>query len=312
MKKMSIIVPVYYNEGSLSKLFERLVVVKQRLLEKSVGLQLIFVDDGSGDNSLNELLRLKETIKETISDVCVVKLTRNFGAVHACKAASKYVEGDCFSFLAADLQDPPELILEMVDQWLMGSKFVICRRNTRQDPWLTKQFSHLYYFLIRVLVDKNYPKGGFDMTLMDKSILPYLLNSGKNIYTPLYIYWLGFKPTILHYDRLKREHGKSRWTFSKKITALLDSLLGFSILPIRLVSVIGFSVSLMSLAYGTVIVVNTLLGKAVMPGFPTIVALITFLLGSILFSLGMIGEYLWRTFDEVNHRPSSVIDEVFL
>lgn len=308
MKKISIIVPVYYNELSLFKLFERLLVVEQKLLAKSVKMQFIFVDDGSGDNSLKELLK----IKEIRSDVCVVKLTRNFGVVHAGKAGCKYVTGDCFTFLAADLQDPPEMILEMVDHWLAGSKFVICRRNARKDPLLSKMFSSIYYFLIRAMVDKNYPKGGFDLALMDKAILPYLLESSKNIYTPLYVYWLGFKPTILHYDRAKREHGKSRWTFTKKVSAFLDALLGFSILPIKFASLIGLIVSFFSLIYGGTIVITALLGKSVLPGFPTIIALITFLLGLIIFILGMIGEYLWRTFVEVNQRPESVIDDVYL
>jgi len=241
----------------------------------------------------------------------VIKLTRNFGAVHASKTGFRYVTGDCFIILAADLQDPPELILKMVDHWLQGSKFVICTRNSRQDPLLSKLFARIYYQLLRFFVDKNYPKGGFDLALMDQSLLSFLVNSGKNIYTPLYAYWLGFKPVIIQYDRAKRIHGKSRWTFFKKLSAFFDALLGFSIFPIRFISIIGVFLSIASFIYGSVIVINALLGNAVLPGFPTIVALVSFLLGLIIVMLGIIGEYLWRTFDEVNSRPESVIDEIY-
>ncbi len=305
--KVSIIIPVYFNAESLPYLFEKLRILEGQLHSLDMTLELIFVDDGSGDDSLNELFRIKELRPETI----IVKLTRNFGAVHASKCGFRFVTGDCFTILAADLQDPPELILQMVDKWRNGSKFTICERISRDDPIASQIFSGLFYWLLNRLVVSNYPSGGYDMALMDKSLLPHIVNSSKNLYTPLLAYWLGFKPEILYYHRPKREHGKSRWTFKKKFTAFLDVMLGFSVTPIRLISAIGAVVAVFSFLYGTSITINAILGNVPVKGFAALAALITFLLGLVIIMLGIIGEYLWRVFDEVNKRPEVVIDEVF-
>jgi len=307
MKTLSVVVPVYFNEKSLPTLFLKLRDVEFRLLDEQIKLELIFVDDGSGDHSFVELMK----IKEQRPDTKVIKLTRNFGAIHASKTGCRFATGDCFMILAADLQDPPELIFQLIEKWKKGSKFTICTRSTREDPRLTQLFAKVYYWLVRRLVDKTYPTGGFDIALMDKTLLPYLINSNKNIYTPLYMYWLGFKPTIIEYHRPKRPHDHSRWTFKKKITACLNSILGFSIIPIRLITATGLLVSLSSMLFAMVIIVNAFLGKFAVPGFPTIVSLICLLLGLIIVMLGIIGEYLWRTFDSVNARPESVIDEIY-
>jgi len=132
-RKISIVIPVYFNEASLPELFDELLSIEKELLGKNVETELIFVDDGSKDGSLRELLRLKEHRPTTR----IIKLTRNFGAVHASKAGIQFVTGDCFVVLAADLQDPPQLILSMVDKWLLGRKFVICKRTYRDDPLRT-------------------------------------------------------------------------------------------------------------------------------------------------------------------------------
>jgi glycosyltransferase involved in cell wall biosynthesis len=306
MKKVSIIVPVYFNAESLPILFEQLQGIESKLKTRDLALELIFVNDGSGDTSQEELLRIKKTRPETK----IIKLTRNFGAVHASKCGMQFVTGDCFTTLAADLQDPPELILQMADKWKAGSKFTICERVSRHDPPVTKFFAVLYYWFLHKLVLSDYPSGGYDMALMDKALLPHMQQSSKNLYTPLLAYWLGFKPEVIHYNRAKRLHGKSRWTFSKKVKAFLDVMLGFSVTPIRLISTIGAFVSLVSFSYGVSVVLHALFGKIPVPGFATLTALITFLLGLIIIMLGVIGEYLWRIFDEVNKRPEVVIDEV--
>jgi len=306
-RKMSIVIPVYFHETALPHLYEALMQIEKKLLEKNIELELIFVDDGSGDGSLNELLKIKELRKETK----VIKLTKNFGGVHAYKAGLQFVTGDAFVNLAADLQDPPELILTMVDRWLNGAKYVICKRTARNDPPTSKLFAYIYYKLVRLLVVEDYPPRGFDLALMDAALLPYLQNSSKNINPPLFTYWLGFQPEVILYERKKRSFGKSRWTFWKKVSLFLDSLLGFSVAPIRLISFVGFLVSLVSFAYGTWISINALRGKTVVLGFATIVTILSFLLGLIIVMLGVIGEYIWRIFDEINKRPESVIDEIY-
>jgi dolichol-phosphate mannosyltransferase len=164
---------------------------------------------------------------------------------------------------------------------------------------------------LRLFVVKDYPRGGFDLALMDKALLPYLNNSSKNINTPLFAYWLGFKPDVITYVRRERIHGKSRWNFWKRLKLFIDAILGFSIVPIRMISLIGLIVSMLSFGYGTLILINTLIGRSAVPGFATIVALTSFLLGLVIVMLGVIGEYLWRIFDETNKRPDAVIDEVY-
>jgi len=300
------VVPVYFNAGSLPGLYEALTRVEADLAHRNLALQLIFVDDGSQDGSLAEL----EAIKRKRPDTVVVKLTRNFGAVPAVRTGLRYVTGDCFAFLAADLQDPPDLIVRMADKWLAGSKFVICERETRDDPLSSRLFSKVYYFLLRKFVLPGYPAGGFDLALMDRAMLAPLRDSAKSAFLPLLAYWLGFRPEVLQYHRQPRLHGRSRWTLRKKYRAFLDVMLGFSVTPIRFFSSVGAIVSIGSFGYGAAVVIAALVGDIPVPGFSTIVALVTFLLGLIILMLGVIGEYLWRVFDESNRRPEAVVDEV--
>ena len=307
VRRVSVIVSVYYNEESLPLLFAELLKVEEKLGDQNVELELIFVDDGSGDASLSELLKIKQQRKSTK----VIKLTRNFGAIHAMKTGLQFVTGGSFIILAADLQDPPELIPELVQLWLSGSKYVLCARTDRRDPLWSKLFAKIYYWLLRIFVVQDYPPGGYDLALMGRVFLPYLRDSAKNINPALFAYWLGFKPEVIRYKRKQRAHGHSRWTFSKKAKLFFDSILGFSIVPIRTILAVGVLVSLASFGYGSVIAINAILGRTDVPGFATIVALISFLLGLMIVMLGVIGEYLWRIFDEINERPESVIDEVY-
>lgn len=306
MKTVSIVIPVYFNAESLPLLFQSLLEVESDLKEYKLGLQLIFVDDGSGDESFAELVKIKEQRPETT----IVKLARNFGAVSASKTGLQFVTGDCFMLLAADLQDPPSIIIEMARKWQDNNPYVIAVRKERDDPFFTRVYASIYYWLLRTLVVPNYPHGGFDMFMLDKKALPHLRDSAKDINPSLLSYWLGFSPVKIEYTRGKRLHGKSRWTFTKKVKFLLDSLLGFSVLPLRLISLFGVIVSLLSFSYGGLVVINALLGYRDVQGFPTLVALLTFILGLIIIMLGIIGEYLWRIFAQLNQRPEVVIDEI--
>src|SRR6202007_2701102 len=139
----------------------------------------------------------------------VVKLTRNFGSVHACKVGLNYVTGDCTTWLSADLQDPPELVIAMNDKWVAGSKFVIARRESRVDPPLTRLFAGIYHWLVRKMITEGYPKGGVDIVLMDAALVPYIRGSSKNMNPTLLAHWLGYKPAAVPYERRKRQHGKS-------------------------------------------------------------------------------------------------------
>lgn len=305
MKTLSIVVPVYFNEESLPILADRLFALEEQLQQAAVAMELIFVDDGSGDRSWERLLDIKRARPATK----LVRLTRNFGAVHASKCGLQFVTGDGFLILAADLQDPPELIESMVERWQNGARFVICTRISRDDPPTSKFFAAIYYWLLHRLVMADYPQGGYDMALMDAAMLPHLRTSSKNLYTPLLAYWLGYKPEIIPYHRAERVHGRSRWTFRKKFKAFIDVMLGFSVTPIRAISAFGSVVSVCSFGYGLSVVIHALLGDIPVPGFASMMTLITFLLGLIILMLGLIGEYVWRIFDEANKRPEVVIAE---
>ena len=307
MNKLSIVIPVYWNEESIPILYQKLIKVENQLKTIDFELELIFVDDGSGDHSLNKLLE----IKQARPDTRVIKLSRNFGAVSASKTGIRFVSGDCFLILAADLQDPPELIFSLVQRWVAGSKYVICARGERQDPVLNKFFAGIYYVLLRLFVIKNYPFNGYDMALMDKMFLPYIQKIGQNINTPLFCYWLGIKPDIIHYERQKRVGGKSKWTFRKRVNFFVNSILGFSVLPLRTISVFGFIVSLISFVYGALVIVARLKGEIPIQGYAALASLISFLLGIVIMELGIIGEYIWRIFEQVINKPEAVVEEVY-
>jgi len=304
-KLISIIIPVYFNEKSLPSLFKRLIALRSKLKNHDLDSELIFVDDGSQDRSLEFLINFKKKYK-----LCkVIKLTRNFGAVNASKVGLSYVNGDAFTILAADLQDPPDLIYDMALIWLnKRSKFIICERDSRSDPFFKKLFARCYYLFIRLFIIKNYPKGGFDMALMDNDLLPFLINGSKNTFTPILAFWLGFQPTIIKYHRQPRKHGKSSWTFSKNLGVFFDVVIGFSALPLRVASILGFFVSLFSFGYGIMIIINKMSSEGFVSGYPSLVVLITFLFGLNLLIIGLMGEYLVRINNEINKRPGAVID----
>lgn len=306
VKKLSVVIPVFNNAESLPELSKRLVNLTIGLRVLSVEIELIFVDDGSSDNSYQVLSSLDfSPIK-----VKLVRLIKNFGAVSASRTGVTLVSGDMFTILAADLQDPPELILEMVREWKDGNKFVICERRTRKDPTITKFFSQVHYFFVRHIVFKSYPRGGFDMALIDGSLLATINSSVKTGSVPYLAFSLGYTPKVIKYDRPERLHGVSGWTFWKKFNFFLDLLLGYSNKPIRLISGLGVVVSFASFSYGVAVVGNAAFNQISVPGFAALAALISFLIGVQLLMLGIIGEYLWRIYEQVNNRPISVIESV--
>ena len=307
MRTVSVVVPVYCNSESLPLLFDRLSRIETRLHDVGLLMELIFVDDGSTDASLERLLKIKEERPATK----VIKLSRNFGEFRASKCGVQFVTGECFAILAADLQDPPELLLEMARYWIDGTKFVVCVRDSRSDPLLSRVLSGLYYRMLRLLVIPEYPRGGYDFALMDRSFLPFLRDSSKNAPIPLLAYSLGFTPAQILYHREQRQHGSSRWTLRKKFSAFIDAMLGFSTTPIRVVSAIGVSFALLSFAVSIYTVIATVLEGAVVPGWASIVALTSFMFGVVIVMLGVIGEYLSRILSEVNKRPEVVIDQVY-
>lgn len=307
MKKFSIIIPVYFNELNLPETISQLIG-----LEKSINrylFELVFVDDGSDDRSLEILLDYQLKFPEIIK---IVKLTRNFGSMAAIQAGLTVVTGDCVGMISADLQDPPELFLEMLDYWEKGTKAVFAVRQGREESLLTKQFSNCYYSLIRKFAIPGYPDGGFDFFIIDRQVIDELNRiQEKNTNLMTLIFWLGYEPIMIPYIRRKRTKGKSRWTLSKKIKLFIDTFVAFSYFPIRILSVIGFLVAVSSFAYGTFILFTWLIMGIDVKGYVPIMLIMTFTSGIQMTMLGVLGEYLWRTLDETRRRPAFVIDKIF-
>ncbi len=308
MKTVSVVIPVYFNETSLPLLFDELREFEAQLAQRQLNLELIFVNDGSKDNSQQVLIEFKQKRPQTK----IVKHTKNFGAIAASKTGFQYVTGDAFLVHSADLQDPVSQILAMVDEWLKGHKYVIAVRTDREDPMTTKIFSRIYYWILQTLVLADYPTGGFDLMLSEKEILPYLLKSDRHVNVNVYTYALGYTPKTLFYARRKRTHGRSRWTFRKKLNHMVNTITSFSAAPIRIMAVFGFFVSLVSFLYGAHMIISRLQDKVSLPGFVTIVVMISFFSGLILLMLGIIGEYMYRTFERTGHRPEAVVESAYL
>jgi dolichol-phosphate mannosyltransferase len=306
MPKLSVVVPVYFNEASLPHLEASLLSLERDLAGDSVELELIFVNDGSLDKSL-ELLR---GVQLRRPGTIVLNHLSNQGSMEAIKTGLKYVTGNCFTYLAADLQDPPELLVEMVREWTRGARFVVRTRASRQDPFLTKFFAWLNYRMVRLLIMPTYPEGGFDMAVMDKVFLPHLLRCGHNKNLAMFAWSLGIPAKILTYHRQEREHGKSMWTFRKKINYFIDSSVGFSVKPMRLATGIGFCIALGCFLYVGVVVVGKAFGFIDVPGFAALAALLGFLNGCAFIFMGLLGEYIWRIYREMDRHAEPIIEEI--
>jgi len=308
MFKLSIVIPVYFNELNLNDTYR---VLKQKVLEKladqNFDYELIFVDDGSQDRSYEILLDLKRHD----SKIKIIKLSRNFGSINACFAGIAYAKGDCLVMTSADLQDPPELILNMLQKWHESYKIVIASRKSRGDPFFSKICSLFFYRFFRLLAQKNIPKNGFDYFLIDKKVIEFLKNhSEKNTFLPSLVLWSGYKYYEIPYDRKKRIKGKSKWTFTKKFNYFVDSITAFSYTPIRFVTLIGIILSLMSAIYLLIIFIGYISGQSNIRGWSSLASLIVFSFGVQMMSIGIIGEYLWRTLDASRARPNYIIEEI--
>ncbi|HEU5079616.1 MAG TPA: glycosyltransferase family 2 protein [Opitutaceae bacterium] len=304
---LSIVVPVYYNELNLPDSIPALLALREQL--GGTALELVYVDDGSGDGSLKVLVEFQKQYPETIK---IVKLTRNFGSMAAIQAGFRAAQGDCVGMISADLQDPPELFLEMLALWRKGEKAVFAVRQDREEGLSQRWFARTYYSLLRRYALPGYPEGGFDFCLIDRQLINEINAMGeKNTHIMSLIYWLGFAPAIIPYTRRARRKGRSRWTMRKKLKLFVDSFVAFSYVPVRFVSMIGILTSLLALGYAVFQIVAKFLFGTPVPGFSTIVVLIALTAGVQMIMLGVLGEYIWRILDESRKRPAYVIDRIY-
>ena len=305
----SIIIPVYYNEGSLKITFDRL---KELVFAKNPGLapEVIFVDDGSGDNSFRELLQVRQ---ENPGTVRVIKLTRNFGQIYARLAGYHHARGKCMIHLTADLQDPPELINQMLDQHFNhGYEIVIGIRNSRDESFYRRVTSRFFYSMMKKLIFPAMPEGGFDYHMISKKVRDYLVeNKEANPFIQGQLLWSGYKVKKLPYDRQKRPYGRSRWSFSKKIKLLIDGLMAYSYFPLRLMTTLGSVVALLGFIWALRIFILRIIGEVPVKGWAPLMIVVLILSGIQMLMIGIIGEYLWRTLDQVRGRPPYIIEEIF-
>ncbi|MBR1884105.1 MAG: glycosyltransferase family 2 protein [Clostridia bacterium] len=307
MKKLSIVVPVYYNEENLLSLYADMKEkVLSKLPEYNVDYEIIFVDDGSKDKSYSVM----QELAKLDSKIILLKLSRNFGEHAAILAGLSRCTGDFAVRKAADLQEPSTLIIDMLEKYLEGNKVVIATRAERQEPFIQRSLSSLYATIMRKIALPNMPKGGFDSFLIDRQVIDTLVNmKEKNTSLMSQILWSGFKTGSVPYTRLKRTAGKSRWTFSKKIKLAIDSVLGFSYFPIRFITFLGFVFSFASLIALIVTIIRRVTGAIDVEGYSSLLIVMLFGFGIVMFSLGILGEYMWRMFDATRNRPPFIIDE---
>ena len=306
-KTFSIVVPVYFNEMNLPDTVPQLLALGDRL--PGYRLELVFVDDGSEDRSLEVLLDYQRRHPGTIK---VVKLTRNFGAMAAIQAGFTAATGDCVGMISADLQDPPELFVEMVGHWERGVKAVFAVRSDRDEPLMQKAVSNTFYALLRRFAIRHYPPGGFDFFVIDRQVVADVNRMHeKNTNLMALIFWLGYAYVAIPYVRRRRLKGRSRWTLGKKFKLFIDSFVAFSYTPIRLLSTVGLLFAASALVYGAFIIIRWLTIGTEVRGWASVVVLLALTAGLQLLMLGLLGEYLWRTLDATRRRPLYVVDRVY-
>ncbi|WP_195396752.1 glycosyltransferase family 2 protein [Holdemania sp. 1001302B_160321_E10] len=306
MSKVSIVIPCYFNELNIAETYKVLVrdVFEKR---KDIEFEIVFVDDGSRDKTLDELKK----VQTYDNHVKIVKLSRNFGEFRAIVAGMSQATGDAIAVMSADLQDPPYLITEMIQYWQQGEKVVIAARNKRDEPWIKNFFANTYYRIVRKLVIADYPKQGFDFFLMDKSVAEILVNmQEKNSSIYVQLIWTGFNPKVIEYTRQAREKGKSMWSYKKRIDLFIDTFIVFSHTPIRWISGLGFLMSISGFISALLLVYDKLVHGSNVAGWTSLMVVVLVLAGVQMIMLGIIGEYMWRNLDESRKRPLYIIDEI--
>ena len=304
LNKLSIVIPVYFNEENLYPLYDSL---KNEIFDKTdYFCEVLMVNDGSLDRSweIIEELSAKDT------RIKGIKLSRNFGSHAAILCGLSNSTGDCAVVKAADLQEPTEMIIEMVKEWEQGNNVVLAVREGREESASKIAFSNLYYSIVRRFALDNMPKTGFDVYLVDRKVIDVLERlDERNSALTCQILWSGFKTKEIRYTRKARTAGKSRWTLHKKIKLVMDTLFSFSSVPITIVSTVGVCSFLGAFIWGLIVLILRLMNVIEVEGWTT---LFIFNLGSFgitMFTLGILGEYLWRTFDASRNRPPYIVED---
>ena len=301
---VSIVVPVFNEEAVLNIFHKRLVAALEQFHEP---WEVLYVDDGSSDHSLAILHKLKLASVH----VSLASLSRNFGKEAAMNAGLKLACGNAVVLIDADLQDPPELIVSMVDVWRKGADVVNMKRRSRDgETWFKKASAHSFYRLINKLSDVTIPEDVGDFRLLSRraveamNALPERNRFAKGLFA-----WIGFVQVSVEYDRHARAAGDSKWPYGKLLTFALEGVTGFSVMPLKLATYTGFLCAAGAFLYALVFIVKTVFVGDAVQGFPTLIVTILMLGGLQLMAMGILGEYLGRLFIESKGRPLYLLKE---
>lgn len=305
MKKISVLVPCYNEEASLPLLYTELVKVMNSC--QSYDWEVLFINDGSRDNTLSVIKDLRQRDMR----VSYVDLSRNFGKENAMLAGFDYVTGDCMVIMDADLQHPPHVILKMLEKWEEGYEDVYAKRITRgKESWIRKKASLLFYSLLQKTTRIEILQNVGDFRLLDRCCIEALKSLRESErYTKGMFCWIGFKKTSVDFEQKNRVAGKSTWNYWSLFNLAIEGITSFTTTPLRFSSILGFIIAILSFGLMLFHLVKALIWGDPIQGFPTLVVLILFLGGIQLLSIGIVGEYLGRVFNESKHRPVYIVRE---
>lgn len=300
---LSLVIPVYKNEPNIEPLMAELAKLRQRLRGR---LEVVFVVDGSPDRCLD---LLRERLPAAPFRSRLISLSRNFGSFSAIAAGLEAGSGDYFAVLAADLQEPPELISQFYEILSRGEADITfgCRAR-RSDPWLSELFSRLFWWLYGAFIMAEMPKGGIDVFGCTRQVRDCLLGcpeSDTNLIALLI--WVGFRRKFVPYERRARSQGKSAWTLRKKLNYSFDSIFNFTDLPIQLLLSVGAGGIVVGTVFAAVLLFSKLTGRITVPGYSAIVLAIIFFGSLTSLGLGIIGQYLWLTLQNARKRPKYIV-----
>lgn len=306
-RTISFVVAVYRNAGAISKTYATIRDVFARSLP-GYDFEFVFVDDGSDDGSLDEILALRSGDAR----VKAISFTRNFGQMAAMLAGLAHASGSAVINISADLQDPADLIPQMVGHWAEGSEIVVCYRTDRSDTLSAKVFSKLAYGALRMSIPQI-PPGGFDFVLMDRVVLDEFNSIDvRNRFFQGDLLWTGYRTHFIPYVRLKRTIGKSQYNIAKKLKNFLDAFLDASYLPIRFISLAGVVTAALGVLYSVTIVASWMMHATPFSGWAPLMIVVLIVGGLIMVMLGIIGEYVWRIYDEVRKKPNYIVRRKYM
>lgn len=305
MKKISLLIPAYNEEKTLSSLYQELLKLID--LEPGYEWEMLFIDDGSKDNTLNILKQLRAQDNR----VNYVELSRNFGKENAMLAGFDYVTGDACVIMDADLQDPPSLIHQMLRFWEEGYEDVYAKRQDRgEESFLRRNLSLLFYKILQSSTRFEILENVGDFRLLDRCCITVLRKLRETErYTKGIYCWIGFKKKEVLFDRGNRIAGQSNWNFISLFNLAIEGITSFTTTPLRIASILGFLISIWAICYMIWIFSKTLIWGDPVAGYPTMMIVILFLGGSQLLGIGIIGEYLARIFKETKNRPTYIARE---